>query len=252
MNRQLQKVNAVLVASGHMDREFRQHGVSSDKIHVLPLPNPNFASSIPAPARAPSHGRILFIGRLTKLKGVDHLLRAIPIAARKLGRTLSARIAGDGPERERLKALARETGVAADFTGWIPGDRKSEPMQDADLLAVPSLWPEPFGLVGIEAGSFGLPAVAYDVGGISDWLIPAESGELAPGDPPTVDGLADAIARALRNPEHYSNLCSGARRVARRFALESHVTGLEEILESVRRTPARAGALVSSDHLGVI
>ena len=45
-------------------------------------------------------------------------------------------------------------------------------------------------MVGIEAGAYGLPAVAFDVGGISDWLIPGFSGELAPGNPPAAEGLA--------------------------------------------------------------
>jgi glycosyltransferase involved in cell wall biosynthesis len=92
------------------------------------------------------------------------------------------------------------------------------------------LWPEPFGLVGIEAGCLGVPAVGYAVGGIPDWLIAGESGELAPGDPPTVDGLAEAMVRALASPEHYARLCQGAWKLAQRFTLESHLDQLEPIL----------------------
>ena len=59
---------------------------------------------------------------------------------------------------------------------------------------MPSVWPEPFGLVGIEAGCVGLPAAGFGVGGIPDWLRPGETGELASrkstnGEQP---GLADA------------------------------------------------------------
>ena len=123
--------------------------------------------------------------------------------------------------------------LKAEFPGYVSGSKKAELIDQADLLVVPSLWPEPFGLVGIEAGSHGLPAVAFDVGGISDWLIPGYSGELAPGNPPTVDGLADAIARALSDPSHYADLCRGAREVAGRFTLAAHVSKLESILEMV-------------------
>ena len=68
----------------------------------------------------------------------------------------------------------------------------------ADLLVVPSLWPEPFGLVGLEAARHRLPVAAFAVGGIPDWLRPGVNGYLAPGDPPTPGGLADAIIACLR------------------------------------------------------
>jgi glycosyltransferase involved in cell wall biosynthesis len=103
-------------------------------------------------------------------------------------------------------------------------------MHHADLLAVPSLWPEPFGLVGIEAGSLGLPAVGYASGGIPDWLVPGETGELAPSDPPTVDGLSDAIVRAFASGEHHAKLCLGAWKQAQRFTLEKHLAQLEPLL----------------------
>jgi glycosyltransferase involved in cell wall biosynthesis len=81
--------------------------------------------------------------------------------------------------------------------------------------------------------------VAYGVGGIHDWLIPGESGELAPGDPPTVEGLAAAIVRALGDPAHYANLCRGALEVAARFTLQTHLTKLESILDASRHTTSK-------------
>ena len=105
-------------------------------------------------------------------------------------------------------------------------------MREADVLAVPSVWPEPFGLVGIEAGCVGLPAAAFDVGGVRDWVRPGESGELAPGDPPTADGLVQAIVRALADPAHLNRLRVGAWEVVRGFGRERHVEGLQRILEA--------------------
>jgi glycosyltransferase involved in cell wall biosynthesis len=104
-------------------------------------------------------------------------------------------------------------------------------MRQADLLAVPSVWPEPFGLVGIEAGCVGLPAVAFAVGGIPDWLAPGESGELAGGRPPTVAGLAEALVRALADPLHWQRLRLGAWHMAQRFTPEKHVAQVEQVLE---------------------
>jgi glycosyltransferase involved in cell wall biosynthesis len=94
----------------------------------------------------------------------------------------------------------------------------------------PSLWPEPFGLVGLEAGLQAIPAAAFAVGGIPDWLIPGITGELAPGDPPTIEGLSCAIVRALRNREHYERLSLGAWKIARQFTVDRHLDVLEPIL----------------------
>ena len=239
-NAQFSKYAAILVASAHMRREYLRHAVAPDKIHLTALPNPSEEAHFQAPSRTGTGGHLLFLGRLTKLKGAAELLRAIPLSERLLGRPLCATIAGDGPARESLQDLANRQMLKAEFPGYVSGSKKAELIEQADLLVVPSLWPEPFGLVGIEAGSQGLPAVAFDVGGISDWLIPGYSGELAPGNPPTVDGLAAAIAQALSDPSHYADLSRGAREVAGRFTLAAHVSKLEVTLEAVLGSARRA------------
>ena len=221
-----------------MRQEFRQHGVDIDRIHLVPLPiNTSLPQGI-APSERRLRGRILFVGRLTDLKGADHLMKAIPQAAEKIGRPLTVTIAGDGPERTKLRSLAHRLGIEAEFAGWVQAEQKADLMRQSDLLAVPSLWPEPFALVGIEAGCLGLPAVAYSVGGIPEWLIPGRSGELAPGDPPTVEGLAKAIFRALADREHHAKLCQGAWEIAMQHTLDGHLENLEAILEAAKQTPA--------------
>jgi len=231
-NAQLGKYATVLVASAHMRREYLRHGVEADKIQVMALPNPNEGVQMRA-ARSGCLDSLLFLGRFTKLKGGAELLRAIPLAEKQLGRPLRVTMAGNGPERENIQDLANRYGLKAEFPGWVGTSQKADLMKRADLLVVPSLWPEPFGLVGIEAGAHGLPAAGYDAGGISDWLIPGYSGELAPSHPPTIEGLADAINRALSNPSHYADLSRGAREVASRFTLAAHVSKLEGTLEAV-------------------
>jgi glycosyltransferase involved in cell wall biosynthesis len=221
---------AVLVASRHMYREFERHGVSQNRLQLVPLPTDGIHLRATEPrSRALGH-RILFVGRLIDVKGVGHLLRATPLAAEKLGHPLSLTIAGDGPERSKIEDAARRLGLAVEFPGWVGTEQRSDLMRQAALVAVPSLWPEPFGLVGIEAGCFGLPAVGFAVGGIPDWLISGQTGELAPGDPATADGLAAAMVRALADPEHYRRLCVGAWEMAKQFSLERHIARLEQIL----------------------
>ncbi|MBZ5608740.1 MAG: glycosyltransferase [Acidobacteriia bacterium] len=234
----LPQYESILVASTAMQHEFARHGIQNDKLHLVPLPNLDARPGVRLPEARPLAENILFVGRLTDLKGVDYLIRAVPKAAERLARPLRLTIAGDGPGRTWLQELAARLSVPAHFSGWLQPDAKYEAMRQADLLAVPSLWPEPFGLVGIEAGSMGLPAVGFAVGGIPDWLLAGRTGEIAPGDPPSVGGLADAIVRALQDRTHYLQLRREAFQASRRFTLEVHMAQLETLFGKAARHAA--------------
>ena len=226
---------AVLVGSRHMYSEFHRNGIDAQKLHLVQLPL-TLPPGVPRIKKMPG-GRLLFVGRLTDLKGVSLLIDALPLAEAKLGRKLSLAVAGDGPETARLLAHARKKQVDVEFQGWVNSAAKLDLMRQADLLVVPSLWPEPFGLVGIEAASMRLPAAGFAVGGIPEWLIPGRTGELAPAAPPTAEGLASAITRALQDPEHYKNLCQGAFDFSQGFTIKQHVAELEAILHSTCSVP---------------
>ena len=227
----LGKYRAIAVASEYMRTEYLRHGVDANRLHVVSLPPSGMEADPNPPARQGARNRLLFLGRLTDLKGVDYLLRAVGPAERALGRRLSLTVAGRGAEEVRLRALAQQLRLNVEFTGWLDPTERMRRIRENDLLAAPSIWPEPFGLVGIEAGCAGLPAAAFDVGGITEWLRPGESGEIAPGNPPAARGLADAIVRALASPDHYQDLSRGAWEVARRFTLANHLDKLLPILE---------------------
>jgi glycosyltransferase involved in cell wall biosynthesis len=81
-----------------------------------------------------------------------------------------------------------------------------------------------------------VPAVAFDVGGIREWLTDDESGLLARADPPGPSALADAIARALSDPATLARLGEGARRKAAGMTLERHLDRLEPVLRQAART----------------
>ena len=106
---------------------------------------------------------------------------------------------------------------------------------------IPSIWPEPFGLVGIEAGLASVPAVAFRVGGIPDWLTDNVNGFLAPGDPPTSKGLADAISKGIQNPETYGRLREGARSKAERFGADRHIRQITATLMEAADSLSRPG-----------
>ena len=66
------------------------------------------------------------------------------------------------------------------FRGFVPRALMREHFLQASLLAVSSVWPEPYGLVGREAMKYGLPIVGFDAGGIREWLFDGENGFLVP------------------------------------------------------------------------
>ena len=97
------------------------------------------------------------------------------------------------------------------------------------LVAVPSLWPEPFGLIGLDAASLGRPAVAFDVGGIGEWLTDGLNGRLVePGA--GEEGLARAIVSLLGEPAERERMGQHALEVSRRMSVAAHVERLEGVL----------------------
>jgi glycosyltransferase involved in cell wall biosynthesis len=229
----LRRCARLLVGSAAMRDEYLRHGFPPDRV-VLNPPFPTSHRPDPhPPAPRPRTGAVLLAGRLTGVKGGDYLIRALHRIRQRTadGPPLRLDVAGDGPEWPRLRALAEQLGVPTTFHGWLDAAGVQALMRQADLLAMPSLWPEPFGLLGIEAGCVGLPAVGYAHGGIPDWLIDGVSGALAPS-PPTVDGLADAVVRAVADPEHYQRLRVGAWETARVFTPERHVERLGDVLRA--------------------
>jgi glycosyltransferase involved in cell wall biosynthesis len=228
---------AVVVASRYMAEEFRRNGVEENRLHVIPHFPTDVAPDPDPPPPRPRSDRVLFVGRITRLKGLVHLIEALPRATAELGRRLTLVVAGDGPERGAAEAAARKRTVQAEFLGWVDSERRQAEMRAADVLAVPSVWPEPFGLVGVEAGCVGLPAVGYATGGIPDWLIPGTSGESAPGHCPDPAALAAALVRALADDSHLQRLRVGAWIGARRFTPESHLDRLRPILSAAAGRP---------------
>jgi len=237
----LPRYAAIVTSSGHMLQEYVKHGVASARVFKVgygsDLGGPVTARERTDEGRDEVH-RLLFVGRMDPLKGGRQLLRALPIVAHRLGRSLHLTLAGDGPQRTAWQALAASTcqgepRIQVEFPGWLDRDAVASLYERSDLLVVPSLWPEPFGLVGLEAVRHGLPAVAFDVGGISEWLKPGVNGVLAPGHPPTVEGLADAIVEALRGRRRLALRSRESEQVSADFSVDAHLRRLLHVFETV-------------------
>ncbi len=215
---------AIVVASRFMRDSYMRAGVEGDRVSAIPLFASTGAAGLPIDRDMRSVD-VLFLGRMTPLKGPELLLRAIG------SHVSGARVtfAGDGPERPRLQQLAASRGIDARFPGWVTGTERDALLRQSAILAVPSVWPEPFGLVGLEAARLGTPAVAFDTGGIAEWLTDGINGRLvAPAR--GFDGLGETIAAILKDADTWRRLSAAARAVSDRFTIEAHVTAVERVL----------------------
>jgi glycosyltransferase involved in cell wall biosynthesis len=226
------RYKAMVVASDHMRDEFSRYSDLAGRVTTIPL----FTSG-PAATTGRRTLDVVFLGRLTPLKGADLLLGALHEAGAIVGRPLTALIAGEGPARAALQAKAAVLGadgtVRADVPGWIDASQRDAALARASILALPSRWPEPFGLVGLEAARFGVPTVAFDTGGIRTWLTPDVNGLLVP----PAGGAAEfgaAIAALLRDPSPLARLSAGAIAAASRFSSAAHVESLTRVLSAWR------------------
>jgi glycosyltransferase involved in cell wall biosynthesis len=174
---------------------------------------------------------VVFVGELRQLKGVDVLISALALLARQ-GRTISANIVGEGPDRRSLEAQARaqHPGAAIKFVGALPA-RAAFAL--GRLLVVPSR-AESLPYIVLEAAAAGLPLVATRVGGIPEILGPDSDDLVAPGD---AAALAQAILRAQCRPASKQAIAARLRdRVRAQFSVD---TMTEAVLAAYREILSR-------------
>jgi glycosyltransferase involved in cell wall biosynthesis len=226
-------VNLVVSPSQAFADECARFGIAVDAVI------PHAAAAAAADPVAISPGLVGFAGRLVPEKGADVLLDALAQLPAALG-PVRARIVGDGPERPRLEARARELGLGArvEFLGHVARDEVQRRLAPAAVQVVPSRWAEPFGLVTIEAMARGTPVVASATGAAPELVRDGETGFLvAPGD---AAALARCLAGLLPDPARLARIGEAARQDAVRFGLESVVDRFLELYAGLLSRPGAA------------
>jgi glycosyltransferase involved in cell wall biosynthesis len=216
----LRSATIVAANSTYTERELQAFAGPLPNIQILPPPVPGPQ----LPSRDPVPHRVLVVGRLTPFKGVQDAIRAISSIP-----DATLRIAGDGPYRPVLEALVDELHLRSrvTFLGWVDHSIVEAEMHAAQVIAFPSSWPETFGQVGVQAGFCERPVVAYDAGGVRDWLS-EETGVLVPvGD---WRALADGLAALLADPERCRALGARGRRAAERFGMGPFAARMEHAI----------------------
>lgn len=165
-----------IVYSDYSRQELIRNGFEAGRIHIH-APIPELEPDAPTSNFGPRN-LIIFAGQIIRGKGVDALIRALAQVQSKF----ECLIFGEGSHRSHCERLARKLGLGdrVHFTGFRSGEEMRSHYLQACMAVMSSLWPEPFGMAGPEAMRYGLPVVAFDAGGISEWLRDGENGFLAP------------------------------------------------------------------------
>jgi glycosyltransferase involved in cell wall biosynthesis len=216
-----------IAVSGATRHELGTLGVDVDRVAVVH----NGADPAPRPAVARSATpTVCVVGRLVPHKRVEHAIAAIA-ALRDEVPDLRLRIVGSGWWEEDLRKYAAESGVGdlVTFEGHVTEQRKHEVYAESWLMALPSM-KEGWGLVVGEAGSHGVPTVAYtSAGGTRESIVHERTGVLADDEAE----LTESIRLLLSDHELRRRLGEGARARSRAFTWEASQESFADVVDAV-------------------
>lgn len=215
------RVTLWIAVSRYVAEAYAGHGIEAEVL-------PNF---IEPPAPGPATGfderaGILFMGRLTEQKGVPDM---VALARRLPGTRVT--ILGRGPLEEHVGQAARDL-PNLDFPGFLDEQELASRLRATRLVAVPSRWQEPAGLVALEAMAHGTPVVAYASGGLAEYVREAGAGRVVSA---AVEPLADACRELYEDRESWATLSENGRAaVAGVHSPDRYADSIERLYERAR------------------
>jgi glycosyltransferase involved in cell wall biosynthesis len=171
-----QKFRRMVVVTTYMRDELIQNGFDPQRIEIhAPVPrmgDPNLRSDFGG------RNLIIYAGQIIRGKGVDVLIESLALLDVKF----ECVILGDGNQKAFCEELTKKLGLTdrVHFKGFIPQEELKGYYRECSVVALSSVWPEPIATIGLEVMRYALPVVAFDAGGIKDWLIDGLNGYLVP------------------------------------------------------------------------
>lgn len=232
---QIKKSDSLITHSQRHAKELeRELGIPHKNFKLIPhgIPIPK-TFQIPTRSKA-KNLQVLFVGRLEKRKGIDVLLRAIPLVLSKLDSVIFSIIGSDPNGYSKSFFQNNELRDHVYFKGKLSEKELSYAYEKCDIFVAPSYY-ESFGLIYLEAMSFAKPAIGTKVGGIPDVIVDENTGKLIePGDHRS---LAEAIIQLANSPEMRLEMgTKGRNRVEALFSIramsESTIEHYQEFLSN--------------------
>jgi len=215
MMRRVLKDTLVLAQSEEIRKDVRADFSDIDcAIEVL-------GNAVSIPNGTASGNGVLYVGRLAPKKGLEYLIEAMTDLDTQLT------IVGDGPERERLEAVAERIDGDISFEGEVPPEEVDKYYRSAAIFVLPSIEGEGMPNVVLEAMAWGLPVVATDSGGIPSVIQSGKNGYLVPMH--DTESLHDKIRKLQNDSSERDKLGKHARQyVQKTHSWNSLVSKLEE------------------------
>ncbi len=219
------KMPRIITTTRFMASELIANGIDAGSVDVLPL-----YVEFPEDFNEPDDEiplRILWAGRMVVPdKGPDLFLEALY----HLKSEWTAVMAGTGPAEDfvRRKAVELELIDRLEFAGQLTPRRMELEYRKCHAVVFTSIWPEPFGYVGVEAAAHARPVVAFDVGAVGEWLVDGEGGDLVPRG--RTRAMAIRIDRLAKDPALRKTMGLNHRQHAmERYAKGFHIEKLLQI-----------------------
>jgi glycosyltransferase involved in cell wall biosynthesis len=233
--------NKIIAISRFIRNSLIQDGFQAEKIRLTPeFFDPNFGKSQShiegdekAFNRYSDNKIVLYPGAVfDSRKGSDVLLEAIPMVLRRVPNTKFV-ITGIVPDEQREEIMKRNLHDSVIFVGLVSREKLPLIYEQADLVVCPSVVPEAFGLVILEAMSMKKPVVASRIGGIPDIISNEVNGLLVtPSDP---NDLAKAIIRLLTDEQLAKRLSQLGSRMVERFSERTILNKLTTVYQELSK-----------------
>jgi len=214
LNKALPYCNLIAI-SGYVHELLQQQGHKSTVISNA-LPVEKFTKIIKNEPRKNERIKILYLGSLIKSKGAQVLLQALE------GLPVDCLIYGNGVLQEELQTTIQQHNLQAKICAPVPYDKIPALYADADIVVFPSLWPEPFGRIAIEALAAGKPVIGSAIGGIKETIVEETGILVEPGD---AGQLREAIKLLMHNPALRKEMGKKGRKVVEELYAEEKVVG---------------------------
>ena len=190
---------------------------------------PQFIEFEDVDVKIPDGNILLYVGALSKNKGVEYLINAFPKIKEEI-KDAKLHIVGDGPEREALEELSK--GMDVKFFGRVPHDEVLEHYKNAKLLVMPSVWMENGPFVLYEAMSSGKPVIATKRGGIVDLVRDGINGFIVKAA--DSDAIAEKTIKLLKDKNLLKEFSKSSQKIIKEeFTTKKHLNYLNNLYKDV-------------------
>lgn len=177
---------------------------------------------------------LLYVGRLAEEKGVEYIIRALPLILKKFPDT-NVIVVGDGPDMERLNKMSEKLLVSSHttFTGKVKNDHVEKYYQQSTIVVVPSTYPDNLPTVCIEAMNCGRPIIAARIGGIPELVEDGRNGYLF--EPKNSTQLAEKVIALFSDKEKLTQFGKKSRQMIEKFSIDTHTSKLLSLYKQVTK-----------------